>query len=156
MENNNAVWEEGYVLASDVWRVGKSLTPMSGEEELEAWEQAVSVLHDFGKVAETLRNDPLLLALTDAKDRAQEELARVQDRLSRPEGAKISPPERERLQEMWKRSNAISNAWVLMVTKDNEERLDHAEDLAILEAMRDEVNEALYRYRAECGFPGGL
>ena len=114
------------------------------------------MIHDFGKLAETLHNDPLLLAMTDAKDRAEEELERARDKVNRPEDAKLHSREWERLQEMWRRSNAISNAWVLLATKDNEERVDHAEDLAILEAMRDEVNEALYRYRAECGIPKGL
>jgi hypothetical protein len=38
-------------------------------------------LGDLGKLGETLGNDPLLLALTDAMVRAEEELARAEDQL---------------------------------------------------------------------------
>ena len=35
---------------------------------------------------------PLILALTDAMDRAREERQRLEDRLQRPEGAELHPP----------------------------------------------------------------
>jgi hypothetical protein len=80
-------WTEEHILASDLWGVEKVLEPMSDQEEqLAAWRQAVSVLGDLGKLGETLGNDPLLLALTDAMVRAKEELARAEDRVARTRG----------------------------------------------------------------------
>lgn len=42
-------------------------------------------------VADALLLDPLILALTDAKVRAEEELERLEDRLSRPDGEQLHP-----------------------------------------------------------------
>ena len=144
-ENNNAIWEE-QVLASDLWSVAKSLTPMSDEEQLAAWKQAVSVLHDFGKLAETLHNDALLLACTDAMTRATEELVRVEDRLSRPEGENLHPRERERLLEMIERCDALSNAHWLVSANSLASGY-----VGVIEEMKEEADESLDRYRAECG-----
>ena len=138
-------------LASDVWGVAKSLTPMSAEEELEAWEQAVAALHDFGKLAETLHNDPLLLALTDAKDRAEEELERVQDRLARPEGETLHPREHERLMAMIARCDALDAAYWTVSGQDWQNVEKKTSTLAGLQAMREEAHAQFDRYRAECG-----
>jgi hypothetical protein len=99
----NGTWTEEYILESDVWCVEKSLTPFSDEELRDKWAQAVAVLKDLGPLAETLRNDPLILGLTDALVRAQEELARAEDRLASPEGAELHPREEERLRGMLRR-----------------------------------------------------
>ena len=90
-QNNNNIWEEEQVLASDLWSVAKSLTPMSSEEELEAWRKTVKVLDNLCGTADGLVLEPLILALADAKTRSEEELERVQDRLSRPEGENLHP-----------------------------------------------------------------
>ena len=143
-------------LASDVWAAHKAIGAMPDEGALEAWEQAVGVLHDFGKLAERLRNDALLLACTDALTRAEEELERVQDRLGRPESGELHPREEERLKGMLRRCDALSNAWVVMHDHDPRRvaatpRPDHFAELAILEGLRNEANEALTRYKLEIG-----
>jgi hypothetical protein len=144
-------------LASDLWGVSKAISAMTDEEELRAWEQAVAVLHDFDKLAETLHNDPLLLARTDAMTRAEEELTRVYDRLSRPEGERLHPRERERLEAMIKRSDALSNAYHAIEEqnwKGGESQRKRA--LEVLREMGGEVDEQFDRYRVECGIPEGL
>ena len=50
----NGTWTEEYILSSDVWGVEKSITPLSDEEQLAKWGQAVAVLGDLGPLAETL------------------------------------------------------------------------------------------------------
>ena len=114
------------------------------------------MLHDFGKLAETLRNDALLLALTDAKDRAEEELERAQDRLSRPEGETLHPREHERLEAMLRRSDALGNAYWKIFAEDWPAAENKAAILDTLKEMREEADEAFDRYRAECGIPEGL
>jgi hypothetical protein len=56
--------------------------------------------------------------------------------------------------QMWRRSNALSNAWGLMCTKDNEERTGYADELAILQTIRDEASEVVRRDKEEAGFEG--
>ena len=150
-ENNNTVWEEEQILASDVWAVAKSLTAMSGEDELEAWRKTVKVLDNLCGMADGLVLDPLILALTDAKVRAEEELARARDRLSRPEGEKLHPREDERLQHMLRRCDALGIAYLKIVEEDWPAAENQAAILATLKEMREEADEVLDRYRAECG-----
>ena len=90
-------WTEEHILASDLWGRGegaRAREPGGASRGVEASRRGVGRPR---QVRETLRNDPLLLALSDAMIRAQEELARAEDRLSRPEGAELHPCEHERL-----------------------------------------------------------
>jgi hypothetical protein len=141
-------------LHHDLWGISKSLTPMSPEETLEAWTKTVDILEALCPLTDVLGLEPLLLALTDAADRADEELARSTDRLQTPSeaGEELHPRERERLDTMLMRSNALSNAIAVRVNHDTPERLGYAEEMAILEEMRREADEALERYKAEIGF----
>jgi hypothetical protein len=147
-ENGN--WIEEYP-AHDLWRIAKSIEPLPDAEQLAKWEQAVSVLRDLGKLAVTLSSDPLLLALTDAMDRAEEERERLKDRLSRPEGAQLHPRERERLMEMLGRCDALNSASLLVRGDATTE--GGAEEAAIIAAMEEEANEQFELYRAEVGIP---
>jgi hypothetical protein len=92
-EQNNGNWTEEYP-AHDLWRIEKSITPLPDEEQLAKWEQAGEVLRDLGRLAETLSNDPLILALTDAMDRAEEERGRLQGRLQWSEGGSCTHAKR--------------------------------------------------------------
>jgi hypothetical protein len=67
-------------------------------------------LGDFSKFGETLGNDPLLLALTDATVCA-EEVARAEDRLARPENAELHPREEGRLERLLRRSDTLGFAY---------------------------------------------
>jgi hypothetical protein len=89
----------------------------------------------------------------DAKVRAEEELERARDRAERPEGVEVSEREQERLEAMWVRSNALSNAIGVRERHDNPEREGYAGEMAVLEEMRREADEALVRYRREIGLP---
>jgi hypothetical protein len=149
----NAAWNEEGILASDVWRVEKSIEPMSDEEQLAAWKQAVAVLRDLGKLGETLRNDPLLLALTDAMVRAEEELARAEDHLARPEGAELHPREEERLRGLLRRSDALGYAHTALCAEEWENDEIQEQALEIMENMRKEATEHFERYRFEVGIP---
>jgi len=61
-----------------------------------------------------------LLAVSDAKDRAEEELERARNRLDRPEGAELHPLEHERLMRLLHRSDALDNTyWTVL---ENSER----------------------------------
>jgi hypothetical protein len=150
---NNATWSEENILASDLWRVEKVPEPMSLEEERAAWKQAVSVLAELGKLGETLRNDPLLLALTDAIVRSKEELARTEDHLERPEGAELHPREHERLKGLLRRSDALGYAHTALYDAEwkNTEIKERA--LEIVENMEKEATEHFKRYRLEVGIP---
>jgi hypothetical protein len=140
-------------LHSDVWGIGKSdFTEYTPEEELREWREAVKVLDGFCQVADGLNHSPLILALVDAKVRAEEEFARAQDRVERPEGVEVSPRERERVSALLTRSDALSNAIGVRERYDTPERLGYAEEMAILEEMRREADEALERYKGEIGF----
>lgn len=63
------------------------------------------------QVGETLGDDPLLLALTDAMVRAEEEVAKAEDQLARSEGAELHPYEEERLRGFLCRSDALGFAY---------------------------------------------
>jgi hypothetical protein len=88
-------------LHSDVWAGGASksdFTKYTPEEELKEWREAVKVLDGFCQVADGLNHSPLILALVDAKVRAEEELERAQDRVERPEGVQLP---RARMRGSW-------------------------------------------------------
>jgi hypothetical protein len=140
-------------LASDLWGVQKALSAMSDEEQLALWEQAVAVLHDFGKLAQTLHNDPLLLAVTDAKVRSEEELERAHDRLNRPEGGEVSlaEAERERLSGMVRRCDGLNTARWIVEEATIPNTVDKANALSVLKEAHREASEALARYRREVG-----
>jgi hypothetical protein len=139
-------------LHHDLWGISKSITPMSPEETLEAWTKTVDILEALCPLTDVLGLEPLLLALTDAADRADEEAERARDRVERPEGEELHPREQERLDTMWVRSNTLSNAIGVRERHDNPEREGYAEEMAILEEMRREADEALERYKGEIGF----
>jgi hypothetical protein len=152
-ENGN--WIEEYP-AHDLWRIEKNLTPLPDEEQLAKWEQAVEVLRDLGPLAATLNNDPLLLALTDAMDRAEEERERLKDRLSRPEGEQLHPREHERLMGLMVRSDTFGTAeWLMRKYAEDVNTRGGAvgDELAIMEAAAEEANEHFDLYRAEVGIP---
>ena len=144
-------WTEENILASDVWGVETSIEPMSDEERLAAWKQAVSMLGDLGKLGETLGNDPLLRALTDAMVRAEEELARAEDMLARPEGAELHPREEERLQRLLRRSDALGFAYTALSGEEWENADTKAAALEILGELLKEANEQFHRYKQEVG-----
>jgi len=142
-------------LHSDVWGIGKSdFSGYTPEEELKLWREAVKVLDGFSQVADGLNHAPLILALVDAKVRAEEELERATDRAERSgaEGEELHPRERERLSAMLTRSDALSNAIAARVDHDHPERSGYAKQMAVLEELQREANEALERYKAEVGF----
>jgi hypothetical protein len=149
----NAAWNEEGILASDVWRVEKSIEPMSDEEQLAAWRQAVAVLGRLGGLAETLRNDPLLLALTDAMVRAEEELTRAENRLARPEGAELHPCEHERLKGLLRRADTLGYAHTALCGEEWENGELKEQALEIVDKMREEATEHFERYRFEVGIP---
>jgi hypothetical protein len=105
----NGTWAEEY-LASDLWTGEKSFGPMTPEEERKAWRTTTRMLGHLCGMADDLMLDPLILALADALGRSKEELARVEDRLSRPEDAQLGPREEERLRGLMRRSDALGNA----------------------------------------------
>jgi hypothetical protein len=139
-------------LASDLWAWPKAMSAMTDKEQLAAWYQAVDVLHDFGKLAETLHNDALLLAVTDAKGRAKEELNRAVWRLNRPEGAELHPQEEERLRQLMRRSDTVTDAYFSIEDIESEANpARKAEMLAVLKDLMDEASEAYRRYKLEVG-----
>jgi len=141
-------------LRSDVWGVGKSdFTEYTPEEELKAWREAVKVLDGFCQVADALMLDPLILALVDAKVRAEEELERVQDRTGRPEDVKVSPREGERLQALMRRADALANACAAMEDWSSSSPEYVARYLSVLREIRIEAHEAFLRYRREVSLP---
>jgi hypothetical protein len=125
MQENNStkwVWEEP--LASDVWGIEKSFGEYTPEEEFKAaWRDAVAVLEGFCQVADGLNHEPLILALVDAKVRAEEELERLRDRVERLEGVQLSEREDERLLGLMRRSDALSNACAAMEDWSEERHL---------------------------------
>jgi hypothetical protein len=124
MQENNStkwVWEEP--LASDVWGIEKSFGEYTPEEEFKAWREDVAVLEGFCQVADGLNHEPLILALVDAKVRAEEELERLRDRVERLEGVQLSEREDERLLGLMRRSDALSNACAAMEDWSEERHL---------------------------------
>ena len=154
----NATWSEEYG-AHDLWSIEKSLTPMSPEEEREAWRKTIGILKGLCTMADALVLDPLILALTDALTRSREELERLEDKLSRPplaEGEswrrdKVRPREDERLIRMLRRSDAFTTALWLIEKYAKEEcrpgSIDH-EIEAIWEA-NERAGEELHTCRKE-------
>jgi hypothetical protein len=138
-------------LHSDVWGIGKSdFTEYTPEEELKAWREAVKVLDGFCQVADGLNHEPLILALVDAKVRAEEELERATDRAERPEGVQLSEREDERLTALMRRSDALSNACAAVEDwSANPE--DIADVLEILTKLRAEASHNFEVYRREVG-----
>jgi hypothetical protein len=98
MEENmtETTWAEEHVLASVLWSVDKSLTPMTPEEKLAAWRTTTGVLDSLCGMADSLMLDPLILTLADALGRAREEERRTEDRVTRPDGVELGPREEQR------------------------------------------------------------
>ena len=154
----NATWAEEYP-AHDLWSIEKSITPMSPEEEREAWRKTVGILQGLCTMADALVLDPLILALTDALTRSQEELARIEDRLSRPpieEGEpwprdKAHPREDERIIRMLRLSDGLGTAsWLIEKYAKEEYRPGSIDDqVAAVKAASEEADEHLESYRKE-------
>ena len=142
--------DEEHILASDVWGVEKALTPMTAEEEVEAWRKTVIVFEHLSAMSDTLLIDPLILASVDALGRSREELARVEDRLTRPEGAQLGPREEERLRGLMRRSDALSAA-LDAVEREARAYPRYAEYVEILREAHEEASEQFRRYRSEVG-----
>jgi hypothetical protein len=141
-------------LHSDVWGIGKSdFTEYAPEEELREWREAVKVLEGFCQVADGLNHSPLILALVDAKVRAEEELERARDRAERPEGVQLSPREDERLMDLMRRADALSNACAAMEDWRSSSPEFLRRYLPVLKGMHQEAHEAFLRYRREVGLP---
>jgi hypothetical protein len=148
----NAKRSEEYP-AHDLWSIEKSLTPMSPEEEREAWRTTVKVLDGLCTVADGLLLDPLILALADAITRAREELARVEDRLSRPAGERVHPREGGRLRRLLRRSEALSNAYTSVLDAEWANPAARARTLEVLKELREEAGEQFSLYKQEVGIP---
>jgi hypothetical protein len=141
-------------LHHDLWGISKSLTPMSPEETLEAWTKTVDILEALCPLADVLGLEPLLLALTDAADRADEELKRARDRVERPEGLQVSPREDERLGgAMLARSDALNNALATIEDHPCPSKRAQQQMLKVLGEQQREASEAFERYRREVGLP---
>jgi len=147
----NGTWTEEHVLASDVWDTEKSIGPMSPEEEVEAWRTTTRKLDSLCGMADALMLDPLILALADALGRSREELRRVEDRLSRPEGAQLGPREEERLMGLPRRADALSNALDRYEQNPHNYPEAREETLEILRRDYEEAHEQFLRYRDEVG-----
>lgn len=154
MTERMTTWRDGEetILDSDIWRVAKNLTPMSAEDELEAWRRTVKVLEHLSAVADTLLIDPLILALADAKSRAEEELERARERTMRPAG-EVTEYEDETLQAMLRHADGLGTTIWVVEEADVENTHDKANALSVLEEMRKDVGEQLLRYKQECGLP---
>jgi hypothetical protein len=100
-----------------------------------------------------LHHEPLILALVDAKVRAEEELARVEDRVERPEGVQVSPREDERLMALMRRTDALSNACAAMEDWGSASPTYLARYLEVVKEMHVQAHEAFLRYRREIGLP---
>jgi hypothetical protein len=145
--NNHSAYVEEVTLASDLWRREKYMPPKPVRQELQAWGKACAILGDLLGLAETLQNERLELALSDAFERASEEFERASDHAERLSvGGDLLPRERERLTAMMRRSDAPSSAWTLM-----EEAGGKAEEVDILKGMSQEARESFHRYRGEVG-----
>jgi hypothetical protein len=149
--NNTEVWGE-VGLPTDLWRASKSLSPMSPGEAAAAWAKTVDALDGMCLLAERLNLEPLLLAVVDAKIRAEEELGRASDALHRPEGADLSEGEERRLLALMRRSDALSSACVAV---EDWSVTPAAKDatLEVLREMRDEASRNFEVYGHELGLP---
>ena len=146
-------WTEEHVLASDVWAAGKSMEPMTPEDELEAWRKTTRALDSLCGMATGLLLEPLELALADALGRAREEERRAEDRLTRPEGAQLSPREKERLMGLLRRSDALGNALDALEQSESAYPDTRAEYVGVVREDFGRAAEAFSRYRAELGLP---
>ncbi len=146
--NNHSAFVEEVTLGSDLWGAEKYMPPTRAREEQRAWGKSVAILRDLCSLAVTLHLEQLELALSDALGRATEELERASDHAERlsVDADSPLPRERERLTAMMRRSDALRAARDLM-----EEAGGSAEEVAILEAMSQEVGQAFDRYKAEVG-----
>jgi hypothetical protein len=141
-------------LHSDVWGVGKSdFTEYTPEEEFKEWREAVRALDGFCQVADGLNHSPLILALVDAKVRAEEELERARDRAERPEGLQLSEREDERLGAMLARSDALNNALATIEDHPCPSTRAQQQMLEVLGELQREASEAFERYKLEIGLP---
>jgi hypothetical protein len=139
-------------LPHDLWGISKSITPMSPEDTLEAWRKTTDILEALCPVADALDLEPLLLALTDAADRADEEAERARDRAERPEGVMVSEGEDRRLKALLDRSDALANACVAVEDWSANPQVI-APTREVLTQMSAEAHEAFLRYRREVGLP---
>ena len=149
----NGTWTEERVLSSAVWGEGKSMGPMTPEEELEAWRTTTRMLDSLCGMADWLMLEPLILALGDALRRAREEERRVEDRLTRPEGADLGPREAERLKTLMRRSDAFGNALDALECEETIYPDVKAEYVGVLREEFRTASEQFSRYRAELGLP---
>jgi hypothetical protein len=149
-ENNNTeVWGE-VGTPTDLWSVSKSLTFADPDEAAQAWRKTVRTLEGMCQVADALMLEPLLLAMVDAKIRAEEELERAQDRAERPEGVQLSEREDERLTALMRRSDALSSACAA-VEDWNADPQAIKDLLEVLNPMRAEASHNFEVYRREVG-----
>jgi hypothetical protein len=139
-------------LHHDLWGISKSLTSMSPEDTLAAWRKTASILEALCPVADALGLEPLLLALTDATDRADEEAVRAADRVERPEGVQVSESEDRCLKALLDRSDALANALVAVEDWSANPKVI-APTREVLAQMSEEAHEAFLRYRREVGLP---
>ncbi len=149
----HGTWTEEHVLASDLWAAGKSMGPMTPEEELEAWRTTTRTLDALCGMADALMLEPLILALADALGRAREEERRAEDRVTRPEGAELGPREEERLQALLRRCDGFDNALSAVQAEEDVREEVRAERVEVLEEACREAHEVFERYRAEVGIP---
>lgn len=107
------------------------------------------MLRNFGKLAETLRNDPLLLATTDALYGAEEELARAWERTKRQgsPGAPLTKREEDVLDFLLRRSDALGNAYTALLDSGR----GSAKELEDLQWVCDDATEHFTRYKLEWG-----
>jgi hypothetical protein len=108
---------------------------MSPEEERGAWRTTVRMLDGLCGMADGLVLDPLILALTDSKCRA--------------EGAQFHPREEERLRRLLTRDDVLGNAHLIVSDAENIYPEEKARTLKVLQEMHKEVGEQFERYRAE-------
>jgi hypothetical protein len=148
--NNIETWGE-IGTPTDLWSVGKSFGEYTPAEEAELWREAVKVLEGFCQVADGLCHEPLILALMDAKVRAEEELERALDHEERPEGVQLTQKEDERLLGLMRRSDALNNACVAVEDWSGTRPEVKADVLAVLTEMRAEAHRNFMVYRREVG-----
>ena len=149
----NGTWTEEHVPASDLWGGGKSMEPMTPEEEMEAWRTTTRMLDSLCGMADGLMLEPLILALADALGRAREEERRAEDRLTRPEGAQLGPREKERLMGLLRRSDALGNALDALEQSESAYPDTKAEYVGLVREDFGRAAEAFKRYRDEVGLP---
>lgn len=148
MTENMTTWrdDEETILDSDIWTIAKCFGEYTPEEEHQAWREAVRVLEGFCQVADGLNHEPLILALVDAKCRAEGELERARER-TRREAGELTEYEQDTLTRLLDRADAFSNAWALY----SQERPHQEKTVEILNEMRLDADEQFNRYKREIG-----